>query len=138
MKPEVGGVLETSLYAEDLERSVRFYQSIFGFESLTSNQRLHCLSVAGRQVLLLFKKGASAQPIQTSGGVLPPHDGSGTTHLTFAIAAADLDAWEKWLRQNGVAIESRMVWEEGGHSLYFQDPDNHLLELATPGTWPIY
>jgi len=26
----------------------------------------------------------------------------------------------------------------GGHSIYFRDPDGHLLELATPGLWAIY
>ncbi|MDQ3753396.1 MAG: glyoxalase, partial [Acidobacteriota bacterium] len=29
-------------------------------------------------------------------------------------------------------------WNRGGTSLYFRDPDNHLLELATPGLWAIY
>jgi catechol 2,3-dioxygenase-like lactoylglutathione lyase family enzyme len=26
----------------------------------------------------------------------------------------------------------------GGHSIYFRDPDGHLLELATPGLWAGY
>ncbi len=26
----------------------------------------------------------------------------------------------------------------GGTSLYFRDPDGHLLELVTPGIWSIY
>jgi len=25
----------------------------------------------------------------------------------------------------------------GGWSLYFRDPDRHLIELATPGTWSV-
>src|SRR5574341_1431556 len=60
------------------------------------------------------------------------------THLTFAIAAEDYDAWEKWLSKNGLAIELKKNWELGGRSLYFRDPDGHLLELATPGVWKIY
>jgi catechol 2,3-dioxygenase-like lactoylglutathione lyase family enzyme len=59
-------------------------------------------------------------------------------HLAFAVPVAELDAWEAWLEQNGVAIEERRTWERGGRSLYFRDPDQHLIELATPGTWSIY
>ena len=31
-----------------------------------------------------------------------------------------------------------MNWERGGQSIYFRDPDGHLVELATPGIWAIY
>jgi catechol 2,3-dioxygenase-like lactoylglutathione lyase family enzyme len=84
-----------------------------------------------RQVLLLFKKGAS---LATS----TPHDGDGELHLAFAIAAAELTNWESWLQERGIALELKRTWDLGGWSLYFRDPDRHLLELATPGTWSIY
>lgn len=130
--PAVKGVLETSLYVEDLDRSERFYQMIFGFETIDRDPgRLNALSVGGRQVLLLFKKGASAD-------AEVPTDGSGELHLTFAIPAQELEAWEKWLAQNGIPIEQKRGWDRGGQSLYFRDPDRHLLELATPGVWSIY
>jgi catechol 2,3-dioxygenase-like lactoylglutathione lyase family enzyme len=58
--------------------------------------------------------------------------------MAFSIEAADLDAWEQRLRDHGIAIESRVRWQRGGTSLYFRDPDGHLLELLTPGVWPIY
>lgn len=138
MRPKLSGVLETTLYVDDVERSGEFYQRVFGFEKIAGDARLQALSVEGKTVLLLIRKGSSVEPHQSSGGIIPGSDSSGTSHLTFSIAAADLDAWEKWLAQNGVAIESKVRWELGGHSLYFRDPDQHLLELATPGTWPIY
>ena len=31
-----------------------------------------------------------------------------------------------------------MKWPRGGESLYFRDPDGHLVELATPGLWANY
>jgi len=136
--PAVAGVLETALYVEDVARSAQFYRSLFGFEALVSDQRLCALNVAGRQVLLLFKKAASLQPISLPGGVIPPHDGSGQLHLAFAITRAELPHWEAGLQENGVAIESRMTWPAGGVSLYFRDPDEHSIELATPGIWTIY
>jgi catechol 2,3-dioxygenase-like lactoylglutathione lyase family enzyme len=35
-----------------------------------------------------------------------------------------------------VAIEGRVDWPRGAKSIYFRDPDGHLLELGTPGLWP--
>jgi len=80
--PKVSGVLETNLYVVDLERSLDFYQTIFGFEKLEEAPgRLIGLSVAGRQVLLLAKKGASTKPSVVPGGIIPPCDGTGQSHL---------------------------------------------------------
>jgi catechol 2,3-dioxygenase-like lactoylglutathione lyase family enzyme len=89
-------------------------------------------------VLLLFQRGTSGQPISIPGGTIPPHDGRGTEHLGFQIATDNLHAWENWLARRQVAIESRVTWERGGTSLYFRDPDGHLLELLTPGVWEVY
>ena len=136
--PKVGGLLEAALYVEDLQRSKQFYQTIFDFETLYSNAGCCAMSVGGQQALLLFEKGASIQPIVTSGGIIPPSEGSGSLHLAFSISAADVESWEKKLIENGVEIESKVEWKQGGRSLYFRDPDHHLIELVTPGCWSIY
>ncbi len=136
--PKVGGVLETSLYVDDVKRSARFYETIFGFQTIGSYGRLSVLSVESRQVLLIFKKGGSVNPTLTPGGTIPPTDGAGNLHLTFSVSTQEVPEWEKWLNQKGVSIESKVRWERGGQSLYFRDPDGHILELATPGTWSIY
>lgn len=97
--PPTNGILESSLYVADLDRSAQFYQHLFGFPLLGQNDRMAVLHAAEHQVLLLFKKGASQH--------LPkvPHDGDGQLHLAFAIAADQLQPWRDWLRQNAVAIE---------------------------------
>ena len=136
--PGVDGVLETSLYVDNLERSAAFYTGLFGFEVLVSDARMEALSVSGRQVLLLFLRGASMTVSQTTLGALPPHDGQGNLHLAFAIPAQSYEEWEQTLNEKGIEIESRVEWPRGGRSLYFRDPDDHLLELVTPGCWAIY
>ena len=136
--PKLNALLETALYVENLERSVAFYKTIFEFETLSSSERLCALNVSNRQVLLLFLKGASTVATVTSGGVIPPNDGDGQLHLAFSIAADELERWESWLAENGIEIESKVKWERGGTSIYFRDPDQHLLELVTPGLWTIY
>jgi catechol 2,3-dioxygenase-like lactoylglutathione lyase family enzyme len=132
MPPKTEGILESSLYVDDLHRSVQFYEKVFGFRVISDFGVRGCAMDAGsRQVLLLFKKGGS-RAIQS------PHDGDGELHVAFAIGAAELSRWEAWLSENGIATEEKRVWELGGVSIYFRDPDRHLIELATPGTWSIY
>ena len=84
MRPKTDGILESSLYVSDVPRSIRFYQETLGFNVITEFGERGCAMHAGtRQVLLLFKKGAS-RAIQS------PHDGDGELHVAFAIPPAEL------------------------------------------------
>ena len=137
--PKISRLLESSLYVADVDRAAGFYQRLFGFPTLSSAPpRFHALDVSGRQVLLFFKHGTSVSDSPSDGGIIPGHDGSGTDHLAFAIEQADLDAWRAELAKQNVKIESTVTWPRGGTSLYFRDPDGHLVELATPGIWATY
>jgi catechol 2,3-dioxygenase-like lactoylglutathione lyase family enzyme len=132
MHPKTDGILESSLYVRDVPRSMRFYEETFGFSVISEFGERGCAMHAGaHQVLLLFKKGGS-RAIQS------PHDGDGELHLAFAIPSGELTTWESWLQTRGIEVEEKRKWELGAWSLYFRDPDRHLIELATPGTWPVY
>jgi catechol 2,3-dioxygenase-like lactoylglutathione lyase family enzyme len=132
MHPKTEGILESALYVADVAGSAQFYERIFGFRVISDFEGRGCAMQAGnRQVLLLFKKGGSLT-------IQSPHDADGELHLAFAIPAAELTRWEAWLAENGIAVEERRRWELGGQSLYFRDPDRHLIEVATPGVWSIY
>ena len=134
-RPQVNGILETSLYVEHPRRSVEFYRRVFGFEPIDADQkegitdetRLCALRAGDRSILLLFKRGATGDT-----------DASGAIHVAFGIARSELSAWEAWLSEQGITIELRKTWEYGGEALYFRDPDGHLLEVVTPGVWSIY
>jgi len=136
--PTLSGILETALHVDDIARSSDFYESVLQLERIAGDERFRAYSVAGRDVLLLFKRGTSDQPFVFPGGVIPPHGSSGQIHVAFSVSAADLSAWESRLAAHSVPIESRVTWQLGGRSIYFRDPDAHLLELATPGLWSIY
>lgn len=136
--PEISGVLETALYVDDLDRARAFYESVFGLSALYSDQRMCAFDVSGRSVLLLFRRGASTETVILPGGTIPPHDGNGAIHVAFAIPASDLASWEERLTVRGIQIEGRTAWPRGGQSIYFRDPDGHLLEFATPGLWATY
>jgi catechol 2,3-dioxygenase-like lactoylglutathione lyase family enzyme len=132
MHPKAEGILESSLYVGDVARSVQFYEKVFGFRVISDFGERGCAMEAGlHQVLLLFRKGGSTT-------IESPHDGDGELHIAFAIRAEDLTKWKEWLAENDIPVEEKRDWELGGRSIYFRDPDRHLLEIATPGVWSIY
>ncbi len=136
--PQLDAILETALYVDDLDQAVHFYSNVLALPPLYRDGRMCAFSVGGRSVLLLFPRGGSLETVRMPGGTIPPHDGAGPLHVAFAIAKDELPAWEERLSANQIAIEGRTSWKRGGESIYFRDPDGHLLELATPGLWAIY
>lgn len=136
--PSVYGILETALYVHDPVKATAFYRRLFNFDTLLESERLIALDVSGRSVLLLFKAGATDQPFETPGGIIPGHGGAGANHFAFSIATDDVPFWQEHLKSAGVAIESVVHWPAGAVSLYFRDPDQNLVELITPGFWRIY
>jgi catechol 2,3-dioxygenase-like lactoylglutathione lyase family enzyme len=136
--PKIAGVLETALYVDDLDRAAGFYEDVLGLRAINKDQRFAGYDAGPRSVLLLFKRGSTLERVQMPGGTIPPHDGQGPLHVAFATATDALADWEAHLEAHDIAIEGRTDWPRGGKSIYFRDPDNHLLELATPGLWPNY
>ncbi len=63
----VTGILETALHVADLEAAIAFYQRLFGFEVMARDDRFCAFNVAGRDVLLLFQRGASTAPMPVPG-----------------------------------------------------------------------
>lgn len=136
--PRLNRIIETALYVDDLDRARAFYEDKLGLAPLLKTKTLFAYDVGGSNVLLLFLRGASLQTQRAAGGTIPPHDGSGPLHIAFAIDTEELPAWEARLSELDIAVEGRMQWERGSTSLYFRDPDGHLLELATPRLWKTY
>jgi len=137
--PSIRRVAETALYVDDLARAAAFYRDVLGLVPLNlDGGRLVALDAGGATVLLLFRRGLTAEGLRFEGGWIPPHDGQGPAHVAFAVDSAELPAWLERLGMHGVAIESRVRWARGGESVYVRDPDGHSVELVTPGTWATY
>jgi catechol 2,3-dioxygenase-like lactoylglutathione lyase family enzyme len=136
--PKLDRVIETCLYVDDIDRAASFYQDVLELALMSGDSRFRAFDVGGSSVLLLFQRGSTLEPVRLAQGTIPPHDGHGPLHVAFAIAADELTEWERRLDRHGVAIEGAVSWSRGGRSVYFRDPDKHLLELATPGMWPNY
>ena len=135
--PRVRRILETALDCDDLARTAAFYQTLLDAAPMLTSDRLVAIDAGEGTVLLLFQRGTTAA-LDTPGGLIPGHDAGGPGHLAFAVDHDELSAWEARLAALDVAVESRVRWDRGGTSLYFRDPDNRSVEIATPGLWPCY
>jgi catechol 2,3-dioxygenase-like lactoylglutathione lyase family enzyme len=136
--PPIRGILETAVYSDDLVRADAFYTGVLGLKRVLDTQRMLTYAVAPAQVLLVFKRGATREDSVTAEGVIPGHHSDGPAHFAFAIDAGEYDAWKVHLRSADIPILSEVNWSRGGKSLYFDDPDGNVVELATPGLWPNY
>ena len=133
--PSIRGIVETAISVRDVRASAEWYRRLFGFKPLLEGERLVALAVGAEDVLLIFTAGGTSEPFPTPGGVIPGHAGGGVSHLAFAMEPADVAAWRARLAGEGVTVESAVDWPGGAQSLYFRDPDGHLVELITPGFW---
>ena len=105
---------------------------------MSADERLCALSVGGQQVLILFRRGSDPEGTTLPFGFIPSHGSNGQAHIGFSIPKESLSAWKARLAEQRVPVESSLTWPDGGTSLYFRDPDGHLLELFTPRVWPSY
>lgn len=133
--PLVSGILETAIYVDDLDRSEAFYHRLLGCPTKLADDRMRALAVGGGQILLIFARGKSVPGADTPGGHIPGHDGAGPLHLAFRIDPSEVDDWQSRLAKLGIHIISHVRPEQGGDSLYFDDPDGHVVELATANIW---
>ena len=132
------GINHVTIKVRDLNKSRHFYERLFVFPVMESDTRFCAYNVAPGAVFLLFERGKTLEPVRLPFGVIPPHDASGHMHMAFAIPQDQLAAWRERLSNFQIPIESEVKWPRGGTSVYFRDPDGHLLELATPGLWANY
>ncbi len=127
MRP-VSSVLETCLYAPDLEAARRFYQGLLGLELFSEQAGRHLFFRAGQGVFLVFNPDAAEKET-----VLPPHGARGSVHVCFRVEADALEGWAQKLEQAGFVV----TWADwkNGRSLYVYDPAGNLVEFAPAIIW---
>ena len=129
--PPIEAVVETAVYATDLDAAERFYADVLGLTPLGRDADRHVFFRVGpATVLLIFN------PLTTiKGGGLPAHGATGPGHFALGIRPEALADWRRHLAAAGVAVEQEVAWPRGGRSLYFRDPAGNAVELVTPGVW---
>jgi catechol 2,3-dioxygenase-like lactoylglutathione lyase family enzyme len=130
-------VLETALYADDLDAAEAFYGGVLALEKITRAGNRHVFYRCGPGVLLIFNPDETEIHYKDGQLPVPPHGARGPGHLCFRAEAAELDEWRARLERAGVAIESDMEWPQGGRSIYFRDPAGNSLEFTEARIWGI-
>jgi catechol 2,3-dioxygenase-like lactoylglutathione lyase family enzyme len=128
----IRGVLESVLYAQDLDRTVDFYVEVLGLGIASDFRPVSvALRVAPEAVFLIFNADLAAEP----GRPVPSHGAHGPGHVALLIEPGDHDEWLGRLGNAGVAIEHEHVWGERGRSIYVRDPAGNSVELVTADIW---
>ena len=127
-------VLETALYAADLDAAEAFYAGVLGLERVTRAGDRHVFFRLRDAMLLVFDPAATERP--PAGPLpVPPHGARGPGHIAFAATAAELDRWRARLVAAGIEIEADFLWPGGARSIYVRDPAGNSVELAEPRLW---
>lgn len=129
-------ILESALYAENLEEAAAFYEDVLGLERIVEVKGRHVFFRVGQGVLLLFRPSVTTTPPAPDARLpVPPHGTKGEGHLCFAATADEIEGWIGTLTARDIPVEADFEWPQGGRSIYFRDPAGNSLEFAEPRIW---
>ncbi|MES3629779.1 MAG: VOC family protein [Longimonas sp.] len=125
-------ILETSLYASDLEAVRHFYGTVLNLPVVFDEPNRHLSFQCGDGILHVFIAEVTRQTES-----LPAHGADGPGHVALAIPFGQVDAWRARFDQHGISVEDSTTWphNEQAVSLYVRDPAGNSVELATPELW---
>ncbi|MFB9325707.1 metallothiol transferase FosB [Paenibacillus aurantiacus] len=116
----IKGVNHFCFSVSDLERSVAFYQDVFGAKLLVTGRKLAYFDLQGIWIALNQEDIERA----TEPGTY--------THIAFTLEEDDFDAAVARLNELGVCVlPGRLRDERDKRSIYFLDPDGHRFEFHT-------
>lgn len=131
----LSGILEASVYVEDLDVAAVFYGDILGLEKIGQQDGRHVFFRCGATIVLVFRAEETRKATPSGGLPIPVHGATGAGHLCFAVDGASLDGWRQRLEVAEVKIEADFRWDNGARSIYFRDPGGNSIELAEPRLW---
>ncbi len=133
-------ILETVLYAVDLDAARAFYAEVMGLALYSEVKGRQVFFRLDRQMVLIFNPDATEVPPKPGALPVPPHGARGPGHVCFTATAAEIDGWKAHLAAKGIAIETEFTWPnrdaaKQGRSIYFRDPAGNSVEIAEARIW---
>lgn len=128
------GIMETAIYARDLDAAEAFYRDVFGLTVIAKVPGRLVFFRCGQQMLLVFHPDKSRQADPTI--LIPRHGTEGAGHFCFyAKDRAEVATWRDRLVACGVPVERDQVWPNGAHSVYVRDPAGNSVEVGEAALW---
>ncbi len=129
-------ILETVIYAEDLDAIEAFYTRVLGLSVYAKAPGRQVFFKLGQQMLLVFNPLETVKPAQPGAKLpVPPHGARGQGHVCFAASGEEIVRWKTFLEAAAIEIEADFRWPSGGRSIYFRDPAGNAIEFAEPNIW---
>ena len=115
-----------ALVVRDVRASSRWYEEMFGFESLGSAPGSSPYYLGNRQIKL-----ALLQTPETSDFMTPVNQGAWQCHFAFETDRETYEAYRRRLEQRGIDYDT--LKHSDSESIYFPDPDGYVVEVTYHG-----
>jgi len=120
---ELEGIDHIAMGVRDIERSAKWYIDVLGFERLHQGMWNSVPTFIGKGNTGIALFPASHEPKPSSRREIR------MLHLAFRANRENFLAAQRELEKRGIKFESQD--HEIAHSIYFSDPDGHVLEITT-------
>jgi catechol 2,3-dioxygenase-like lactoylglutathione lyase family enzyme len=120
MSVRTQGLDHVAIAVADLDRSENFYRDVLGLERVHAEWDPPRVLASGGSGMALFPAGMHDDEVVGAPGIL---------HFAFRVDRDAFEAAQSELSERG--IEFRVSDHGAAHSIYFDDPDGHRLELTT-------
>jgi len=115
-----------AIYVEDVDRSMEWYQRVFGFEHILTD------TWGKRPAFLAIDNfGIAIFPAKSKGLSIPNRQQFKTIdHFAFRVTKADFELAKQAYQQLNISFDYQD--HKAFESIYVQDPDGHTVEITTP------